>query len=189
MRPTITALALVLAGACRFGGPSGNPSAYIEFPDAPDDQAIPEAPEAGNDDALDGSGSSTDATAGPDTGAPEASTADGADASGDDGDATSCAVTPSVPVCNPVQNTGCFLLQCDVDMTQSTPTGQCVGGGLAAVGSTCTPASGSEVCEAQSTCFGGVCRRLCFCDSDCTGGECCADMAGTSGFHLCAPCP
>jgi hypothetical protein len=142
----------------------------------------------GSDDA-----SGADASTGP-SGGDAAGTADGAevadaaDAAGEAGDAIACAAPSTVPVCNPVLNTGCFLLQCDVDTTQSTPTGQCVGGGLAATGATCTAASGSEACQAQSTCTGGTCRRVCFCDTDCASGQCCSEALGTTGFKLCAAC-
>jgi hypothetical protein len=181
-------LALVVAAACRIGGPSGDPSAYLQFGDAADGPSTQDAPDAASD-ASYGPDSSIGALDALDAPSSEASAAtDATDAGSDGGAPTVCAPAPSIPVCDPVHDTGCFLLQCDVDMIQSTPTGQCVGGGLASAGAPCTPVSGSEICQARSTCFGGMCRRLCFCDSDCAGGQCCTDTAGTSGFHLCAPC-
>ncbi len=185
----IVSPALFLASACRLGGPSGDPSAYVPFGDASDDRTMRGTAEAEIDDAAE-TDTSTKATVGTDAMASDPPDAmDASDDHADAGDAAACLPPASVPVCNPVQNTGCFLLQCDVDTSKSVPTGQCVGGGLAAVGATCTVTSGSEPCQAQATCSGGTCRRLCFCDSDCSGGECCTDVAGASGFRLCAPCP
>jgi hypothetical protein len=182
----LTAPLILLAVACRFGGPSGDPSAYVPFGDASDDRSMQATAETQVDEAgaID---ASSDATRERDAASDAIGATDGSERV-DGADGATCAPPASIPVCNPVQNTGCFLLQCDVDTTQSVPTGRCVGGGIAAIGATCTVTSGSEACAAQTTCSGSMCRRLCFCDSDCAVGDCCTDVAGTSGFHLCAPC-
>ena len=200
MRTVRTLLAFALtAVACRTGGPSGDPSAYVALPsDAGDASA------AGGDD-----GREVDADLGQDT-AVEASLIVQADApadglvdapsdrgvglegegsAGEGGDGGACVPPGTVPVCNPLTDTGCTLLQCDVDTTKTTPTGVCVlGPGLTptAENAACTQTSGSTPCQADLSCVGGVCKR--FCDSDCMGGECCSGTYGTTGFKLCGAC-
>jgi len=187
----------VLATACRLGGPSVDPSACVQLADAGDAQT-----------PCDWNGSSGDIDGGEDAPADVSSAIDApsvppADASprgdaradapaGEGGEAGACAPPVSVPVCDPVTNTGCPLLQCDVDITQSTPTGVCVAGpvlGPVAENAACTQTSGSTPCQADLSCFGGVCRRVCFCDSDCTASsECCSDGYAATGFKLCGAC-
>lgn len=194
MRLRRGAIVLVGLGACRFGGPSANPYAYVSFPE-----------EGGVDasSADDGGGSGappSDATTGPpgSDGARSDDGASGDDASGEDagGDASSgaaeggsCAAT--VAVCNPVHNTGCNpLQQCDVDVSQTTtPTGLCVFNGGASDTGPCSSSIVSESCPPQFTCVGSGCRELCFCDADCPAGQCCSDTSGPQGFTLCRPCP
>jgi hypothetical protein len=187
------ALLVLSASACRFGGPSEDPSAYLTFPsDADDEQAID-----GDADASLTEDASIDVGDATPHGDPlsDGPIGDGGDASrdgstGDGGDGGTCTPPANVSVCDPVTNTGCVLLQCDVDTTMSTATGVCV---LASVtplaeSAACTQAMGSTPCQPDLTCFGGSCRRICFCDSDCMGGACCSDNYATTGFKLCDAC-
>ncbi len=182
MRLRRGAIALVGLGACRFGGPSADPYAYVSFPGeggavdasiaaddggfvAPDDATIGRPGNDGND------------------GVPSSD-----DASGDDGsfdnttEGGSCAA--AVAVCNPVHNTGCNpLQQCDVDVSQTTtPTGLCVFNGGAPDTGPCSASVVNESCAPRFTCLSGSCRELCFCDADCPAGQCCSDTSGPHGF-------
>ena len=177
--------ALAALTACKLGGPSSDPEAYVSFPndaststgtlDAPgDDGSSPSAGEASSQDepgVLD----------------------DGALASSglDDGQASTCTdAAPAIPVCDPIRNTGCNpFQQCDVDPNQTaTATGLCLFY-TAADGGACSATVFTETCPARSTCVGGACRTLCGCSGDCPAGECCSDTSGPPGFTLCAPCP
>jgi len=174
--------------ACRFGGPSANPDQYVSLDDgssSPEaseeassgDEATPEsgATDAPSDDAL---GAVLDATT--DQGA-------GRDTSPDESIAVSNC-QPSVPVCDPVHDTGCnSLQQCDVDPTALTPTGLCVFSS-ASDAAMCLATALTESCEPGSTCVGGACRALCYCDSDCPVGQCCSGTSGAGGFLLCESC-
>ena len=186
----LVAMAL-LVGACRFGGPSANPEAYVDVSDAaadaPDETQAVEpddgdtASDVGSIDVDSGDGMSTDHDA------PE----DGPNSDSDSGEAAACMPPATIPVCNPLTNAGCALGQCDVDTSMTMPTGTCV---LAALvpgdeGATCTQTAGSTPCQRQLTCFGGSCRKVCFCDPDCPASECCAAGDGTTGFKLCGACP
>jgi hypothetical protein len=177
-----------VANACRIGGPSASPDAYIEFPTEAGDasEQTPAATESGMDDA-------SEAASGPDAlsiaDAPlDATTA--TDASAGEGGDAACTLPASIPVCNPLTNTGCILSQCDIDTTKSTPTGVCV---LASpfpndAGSACTQVSGSVSCQPQFTCSGGLCSQVCFCNSDCPAGSCCSGTVAATGFGLCGAC-
>jgi hypothetical protein len=186
---------LLIGGACRFGGPSGNPSACIQLDDAGDAQTPcsydgSSAEIEGPEDASMDVSAAIDAPSGAPADASPDVDARGDGPEGDGGEAGACVPPASVPVCDPVTNTGCTLLQCDVDITQSTPTGVCVAGPIIPVAENapCTQASGSTPCQPDLSCFGGVCRRVCFCDSDCMGTECCSDRYATTGFKLCDAC-
>jgi hypothetical protein len=197
-----------LAGlvACRFGGPSADPDAYVAFPDAAEVGASPVP--LGDDTTL-SSGDEGGNTAGGDANSGDANTDDAftTAASADDatahdastGDAPSgdasytregAACTGAVAVCDPVHNTGCnSLQQCDVDPTQTTtPTGLCVFASPAE-GGACLSTIVTESCPPEFTCVGVECRQLCFCDTDCPTGQCCSDTSGPPGFTLCRPCP
>jgi hypothetical protein len=181
LRPV--SLALLGLVACRFGGPSADPDAYVSFP----------VPDAAIEDAQDFG--ATDATVDP---ASDAGSLPGSDASGtDDGgdpflndDGGTCG-SAIVATCNPVQNTGCNgLQQCDVDTSQkTTPTGICVFNSGADAGGTCLTTLFTESCAPKSTCVNGACRALCFCNTDCPTGQCCSDTTGPTGFTLCQACP
>ena len=184
------AVALAALTACRFGGPSGNPSAYVTYPD---DAASQDAEgEEGGQDTPDGQG----ATGGDDAtlGTTDAAMAAGGDSAGDDvaiGDDASSGCGLTIAVCNPIHNTGCNALQqCDVDTTQTmTPTGVCVFNSGADAAGPCTTSVFTESCAPQSTCVSGACRALCACDTDCPAGDCCSDTSGPAGFTLCQKCP
>ena len=125
-----------LAGlvACRFGGPTANPAAYVAFPDAAGNGGVGAASVADDGGSP---ASPVDATTVPSGGDTNGDDAPGGDASADDApngettDGGACSGT--VAVCNPVRNTGCNALQqCDVDPSQATtPTGLCVFGSAA----------------------------------------------------------
>lgn len=109
------------------------------------------------------------------------------------GGSAGCQPPAPAAVCDPVKNVGCLLPLsfCDIDPTQSTPSGRCVFPTTPAPGDAgaCTVAVLSESCAPLSTCVNGACRRLCYCDSDCPVGACCTDPApGPRAFKLCAPC-
>jgi hypothetical protein len=179
------ALLLLVLGACRFGGPSGDPSAYVDFPD-PD--ASLQGATAG---AQDGGGGddATEATSANDAenaGAGEA----GPDAPVPDADPASCTPAKATPVCDPVHDTGCDALhRCDVDPTQPTATGRCVFASSAPEGGPCSSSFLDESCPGTSTCVGTACRQPCYCDSDCSPAQCCSDSSSSFGFLLCQPCP
>jgi hypothetical protein len=194
MRLRHEALALVALGACRFGGPTGDPGQEVSFPDSADG-AVVDASMAADDGSF--VPPSSDATIGPPDrdgalplGDDARDDASGGDASFDDtGEGGSCAAT--VAVCNPVHNTGCDALhQCDVDVSQTkTATGLCVFNGGAADTGPCTASVFNESCSPTFTCVNSACRELCFCDPDCPAGQCCSDTSGPPGFRLCRPCP
>jgi hypothetical protein len=184
---------VVVLAACRFGGPTGNPYAYV-------------AGEGGDDASLEdesmseGDGTSVvpvqadapaetggDASLGNHTPPDDADTVTRSDGASEGGP---CAGT--FAVCDPVHNTGCNpLQQCDVDTTQtSTPTGLCLFNSSSdAGGSACTMTLVSESCAPGHTCVSGACRALCVCDTDCPTGQCCSDTSGPEGFTLCGMCP
>jgi hypothetical protein len=182
-----------LAGlvACRFGGPTADPAAYVAFPDAAGNGGVDAAYVADDGGSP---ASPVDATTVPSGGDANRDDAPGGDASADDtpnGETTDAgACSGTVAVCNPVRNTGCNALQqCDVDPSQATtPTGLCVFGS-AAEGGPCLSTIFTESCPPQFTCVSGGCRELCFCDADCPAGQCCSDPSGPPGFTLCRPCP
>lgn len=178
-------LLAALAGlaACRFGGPSANPEQAVTFPDA----SIVDAGRGPTGDDVTAS-PEPDGTAPPgDDGGPAGDDGGGLDAGAGDGPVSgNCAAT--VPVCDPVHNTGCNpFQQCDVDPLQSAPTGLCLFGAMEA--GVCTSSIVSESCPPRSTCVDGGCRQLCFCNADCPVGQCCSDHSGPSGFTLCRTCP
>jgi hypothetical protein len=184
-----------LATACRIGGPSADPNTIVEFPNDAADAAdardeIPMTVEAGGDDASTDHQTPDDASSGRDATGDGGAAGDGP--TGESGEAAAACTPPaSVPVCNPLTNTGCFLVQCDVDTTMTSPTGICVLAApvLGSEGAACTQTAGSTTCQPQLTCFGGTCRKVCFCNADCTGGECCSAGIGTTGFKQCDTCP
>jgi hypothetical protein len=169
--------------ACRFGGPSADPEAYVTFPDeggtdastSTDEMAAPSGPEEGGAEPPlsgdDGGSASVDSAA---------------DDGGDDGG--NCSAT--VPVCDPVHNTGCNpFQQCDVDPTQkTTPTGLCLFYSGSDASGACMSTAVSETCAAKQTCVGGACRAVCFCNADCAPGECCSDTSAAAPFKLCQRC-
>jgi hypothetical protein len=193
---TVVTVALAALAACRFGGPSGNPSAYVTYPD---DAASQDAEGAdGGQDTADGQGATggDDATLAATDGATQVAGDGGAgdDSAGDDvanGDGASSGCGLTIAVCNPIHNTGCNALQqCDVDTTQTTtPTGVCVFNSGADAAGPCTTSVFTESCAPQSTCVSGACRALCACDADCPAGDCCSDTSGPAGFTLCQKCP
>jgi hypothetical protein len=179
---------LGVASACRIGGPSADPKAYVTFPsdaaDAEDATSLPT--ESGGDDASTPP-AGRDATTGPDAHLDASSAADGR--SHDGGDAA-CMAFADGGACNPVTNSGCVLLQCDIDTSQTTPAGICVAASPFpnAPGSPCTQGSGPVSCQPQYTCYAGTCQKVCLCDGDCSGGTCCSGTAGMTGFGLCGAC-
>jgi hypothetical protein len=180
-----TRAALAALTACKLGGPSGDPEAYVP---SPSDASTSTG-------ALDAS--AEDGSPPP---AGEASTQDEPgvlddgllDSSGfDDAQASTCSDAASaIAVCDPIHDTGCNpFQQCDVDPSQTTtPAGLCLFYS-AADGGACSATVFTETCPARSTCVGGACRTLCACAGDCPAGECCSDTSGPPGFTLCAPCP
>ncbi len=191
-------IALVLcvgAAGCRLGGPSGDATAYVAVGDASAFVDAADATTSGEDaQGTDDGGGAEDSPSVDDAG--EASSAVGTDGAVVDGgtdarhDDASCAGT--VPVCDPVHNTGCASFQqCDVDPSQpNNPAGLCLFHSAPADDSgACLQTVVSETCDAQATCVAGACRALCFCDADCPTGQCCSDTSGPKGFRLCAACP
>ncbi len=172
-----------LATACRLGGPSADPDQYVAFPDAAKDAtsaSMPPLSGGGSPPSPAGDASADDLEAGD-------LEAGDFDAALDD-PSTPCSSMVTVPVCDPVHNTGCNpLQQCDVDPAQTKPTGLCLFGG-GADGGACTSSIFTESCAPKSTCVDGGCRPLCFCNADCPLGQCCSDRSGPSGFKLCGPC-
>ena len=169
--------------ACRLGGPSADPDQYLAFPDAARDvTSTSMTPPAGG-------GSPASPAADAPAGDVEAGDLDAGDFDAPPGDPNSpCSSMVTVPVCDPVHNTGCNpLQQCDVDPAQTKPTGLCLFGGGAEAG-VCTSSIFTESCAPRSTCVDGGCRPLCFCNADCPLGQCCTDPSGPSGFKLCGAC-
>jgi hypothetical protein len=177
--------------ACRFGGPTGNPEAYVAIDSAHADATTVRPTTA--DDAGSSSTPADDAmvTPAPDAASPpndDASTLDAAAAASGGGDDGNCAATAAV--CDPVHNTGCNpFQQCDVNpLVTTAPTGQCVFGADGGSAAGCLATIFTESCAPQFTCVDGGCRQLCFCNADCTVGQCCTDRSGPAGFTLCGPC-
>jgi hypothetical protein len=178
--------------ACRFGGPSGNPAAYVTYPDDAESQDADDA--GGGQDTPDGQGASSgdgDATVVVADGATQVAADDSGGDDTSNGDDASSGCGPTVAICDPVHNTGCNpLQQCDVDTTQTmTPTGVCVFNSGADAGGPCTTSIFTESCPPEATCVSGACRAVCFCDTDCPAGDCCSDTSGPAGFTLCQKCP
>jgi hypothetical protein len=179
------------SAACRFGGPSADPNAYVSFPT--DATATDGAEDASMSEALDAP-ESIDGTARVDAPADDAPADDasagegGSDAPSTDGHA---ACASAIAVCDPIHDTGCNALQqCDVDLTQATtPTGACVFNSAQSDGGPCTVSVLSESCPPRFTCIASACHALCACDSDCPPTTCCSDTGGPPGFRLCQPCP
>jgi hypothetical protein len=175
--------------ACRFGGPSANPEAYVAS-DAGDDAAQQDAQGTPGDDATAAPGDADASVAPGDDTSPDDAAPPG-EASVPDGPVEDGGCGATVAICDPVRNTGCNALQqCDVDMSQATtPTGICVFNSTSEGGGACVMSIVSESCAPKSTCVGGACRALCDCNSDCPAGQCCSDTSGPPGFTLCAACP
>ena len=187
--PKGLALGFVALAACRFGGPSGNPSEYVTYPS---DAESSDAQDPGSSGGGGGSDDATvvarpDATGGGVPGGDDASFGD--EGSFGDDAAGGCGAT--IAVCDPVHDTGCNpLQQCDVDTTQkATPTGVCVFNSGVDGSASCTTSIFTESCPPHSTCVNGDCRAVCFCKADCPVGQCCSDTSGPTGFTLCQPCP
>jgi hypothetical protein len=183
------AIALTLApAACRFGGPSGDPSAYETFPSDGGQDATADADASAPPSDLDAAEDAGD-DAGSDDG--ETGAGDGPVDAPAEARASSDACGGTIPVCDPIHDTGCNpFQQCDVDPSQtSTPTGLCVFNGGSSDGAPCSSSVLNESCPPEFTCSSGECRPLCACDADCPIGQCCSDTTGPAGFVLCAPCP
>jgi hypothetical protein len=184
--------------ACRFGGPTGDPSAPVDgvgvagtggapgMDAMPDDDVGPDVDERA--DASDGAaGAGGDVIR--DGGGGAATDGHAADAPADDG---GCAPPFTSAVCDPVCNTGCAVLsRCDVG--DAPRTGACIGIWISGEGSSCVKTSTTDPCATQLSCVSGTCRRLCYRDGDCTtAGTCCntsIDVGGApSGFRACTPC-
>jgi hypothetical protein len=183
------AIALVALGACRFGGPTGNPYEEVTFPDSGEGGVVDASIASDDGNFVPPSSDATTAPSG------DAASLPSGDASGDDAPfdntAESGSCSGTVAVCNPIRNTGCDALhQCDVDVSQTNaPTGLCVFNGGAPDTGPCSASIFNESCPPQFTCVNSACRALCFCDPDCPAGQCCSDTSGPPGFNLCRPCP
>jgi hypothetical protein len=183
-------IAIFLCGltACRFGGPSADPHEYVSYDDG---SSVPDASEeASHGEEASAAFNATDSSSEAAQSSLSDATAD-QDAANDTFPEDSIAVSncqPSVPVCDPVHNTGCNpLQQCDVDPTETTPTGLCVFGSPSDA-AVCLATAFTENCGPGSTCVGGACRSLCYCDSDCPAGQCCSGTSSPGGFLLCESC-
>jgi hypothetical protein len=191
---------LVALIGCRFGGPSGDPTQYVDFPDVAQDRGSSTPP--GDETAVLSGDEGNGATGGDentgDASMTVSSSDDGSDGAGgeaSESDASRTVTTEGgacsapVAVCDPVHNTGCNAFQqCDVDTSQTTTaTGLCVFAS-SAEGGPCLSTIFTESCPQGFTCVGSDCRELCFCDSDCPAGQCCSDTSGPAGFTLCRPC-
>ena len=180
------------SSGCRLGGPSGDPKAYVAVGDASSPSGGTDATVNGEDAAgPEDGGSPADVVE--DVAADVSATGDGG---GSDGgivrgaDDASC--TGTVPVCDPIHNTGCAgFQQCDVDPSQpNAAAGLCLFHSAPSDDSgACQQTIVSETCDAQATCVAGACRTLCFCNAGCPAGQCCSDTSGPKGFRLCAACP
>ncbi|HEX4446456.1 MAG TPA: hypothetical protein VH044_06970 [Polyangiaceae bacterium] len=181
------------AQACRIGGPSGDPAAYVAFPVDASSQ-----PESGAGDDL---GDGDDGGDPSSSGGSEASSDDGtgsvsddSGSVGDDGDlgrdGQSCTPAVAPAICDPVHNTGCpnVLQQCDIDPTQTTKaTGTCVFGSPMDAGA-CLMSAFTESCPVHFACIATACRQPCYCDTDCAAGQCCTDTSSAPGWSLCGSC-
>ncbi|MGH7269659.1 MAG: hypothetical protein ACREJ3_04445, partial [Polyangiaceae bacterium] len=173
-RARLAGVAVATLTACRFGGPSADPEAYVSFPGdasamlAGVDASMSAPP------AVD-AGSVPGEAGGQDRGAPGPTGV--VDAMAGDARASCSEAGSSVPVCDPVRNTGCNLFQqCDVDPNKkTTPTGLCLFNSPQDGGQgPCLMSLVSESCPPKTTCVSGACHPLCACDGDCPAGECCS---------------
>jgi hypothetical protein len=172
----------LLAAGCRFGGPSGDPTAGAQGPpsDASVDEQEPSPPDAPPE-AI-----TSEAEEPPEI--PESSDLDVWTAPSEAG----CGAPFEVAVCDPVCNSGCpALTRCDVSETPRA--GKCIGIWIAPEGSACLRTDVTDPCAAGTSCVGGICRRLCYADADCSApGTCCnvpVEAGGApSGFKACTPC-
>jgi hypothetical protein len=180
----VAPIALATLTACKLGGPSADPTAYLFVPD---DAALDDATTGGSSSGADVESLST----GPGFADSESTFPSNVDDGDTEEQPATCSDASAVAVCDPVHNTGCNpFQQCDVDPGQtSTPTGLCLFNGGQADAGSCSMSLVSETCPPKSTCVSGACRQLCGCDSDCAAGECCSDTGGPPGFLLCKTCP
>jgi hypothetical protein len=180
----------LVAGACRFGGPTADPLQYVagdadtaaEGGDGAEDATVLPTADAETQDAID------------DLAIVPADADDGsADAVGDDaadGEGGVCVPGPAPAVCDPIHNTGCVNTsqQCDIDTTQtSMRAGVCVFG-ASADGAACSSSIFTESCPPRFACVASACRHPCSCDTDCDPGQCCSDTTGPTGWKLCGLC-
>jgi hypothetical protein len=105
--------------------------------------------------------------------------------------ASGCLPPQQSDVCDPVCNTGCGALRCDVG--DQPHTGRCVGAWIDGEGTLCLKTAITDPCAAHLSCVDGACRRLCYRDSDCASpGSCCTQdllLEGQpSGYKICVAC-
>jgi hypothetical protein len=190
------ALALATLVACRFGGPSADPKDYVTFPEDGGADASTSSHAGPPSPVDDGGGADPDVStsAGDDSGGPASDDSATDDSTTNDGGgggdgAGQCGAT--VPVCDPIHNTGCNpFQQCDVDPTQKTAaTGLCLFYSGSDASGACMSTGITESCPAKETCVSGACRALCLCNADCAPGQCCTDTSSAAPFKLCQACP
>lgn len=180
---------LVLLAGCRFGGPTGDPTALVEI-DAGDDEVRLDASDDGFGEPSPGA---------PDlTGDGSAGDGDDDDDGGTDGDSGTvdggavdggqCSPAP-VAGCDPVSGMGCTegINQCVVDRGAPSPAGRCIFSSPQ-LGATCSEDELSSTCPFLFTCIRGACRKYCYCDDDCDLGDTCGEsneQGAQAIFKLC----
>ncbi len=198
-KPLYAVPGLLLTAACRFGGPSGDPTALIEVDGGlPADHGEVDGRVAADTGAMNGQGAVDNRS----RDAGQLVPAQATDAARSAVDAKSAAADPAQAAhdgsgcdapddldCDPVSGDGClpFLEQCIVDPASSEPAATCVLGGIQ-LDDTCTQDEFSTDCPPQYTCVMGQCRKYCYCDADCDLGTACKDPSGEGGstvFKLC----
>jgi len=205
-----TLIAALIASACRFGGPSGDPTLPVNGA-AGAVGTGGQAGQAGSGQAGDagsgqaGRGGSSGASGGEGGnnpgGAAGAASEGGVDrdaslidvdadgngasdgASSDTAPPTACLPPFSSAICDPVCNTACpALFRCDI--TDTPRTGVCLGTLLSPIteGMVCTRTALTDDCIERLSCIAGICRRLCYRDTDCTtSGTCCNTAIDVDG--------
>ena len=197
-----TAAALLLAGACRWAGPDGDPTALGGAPLPSPGPAAPDPSTSGTADDPGDDAPRVAATAEPDTVSPGVDEAgpdiqglaageDASEGGAADGgspllpSAASCAA-PAGLACDPVNDVGCLpLTQCIIDADASSDAARCVITSIS-LDASCIQDLFSTSCPPEHTCVAGRCREYCYCDADCSNGACTEASSPDGVFRLCA---
>lgn len=201
----------LLAIACRWGGPEGDPSDLFgpwtpppeaEQPgaagalgnvdaDAPENGPSPETspPAPGSvTGSIEEAGPDFQGgvAAGDDDRAEGEDEGDGPEATNDGGSpplepAPQTCAAPAGLLCDPVENAGCLPLTQCVVDPNASAAATYCVVASISLDGACTQDLLSTSCPPQHTCIAGQCREYCYCDADCEDGAACTNPSGQGG--------